>query len=230
MMILCLSVLLVVASVAAIVTSQRLLTTHTKVLPDWKCPTAFRLLTHAQCSSGTDDPNLRSMLLQEVKEERAARGFVSMETEVGQVLLPNKYFLCALDNALSEGYGLSLAEFVASPRCKALNVHEERRPVRLPDSAIDENSSCSVIFNMITTTSRLEVSRERDDGEALLLPRILQTMQDKGSIGLFAAHWLDQYARLRTTTMEEPMHLKFNDMKDAIMHAGCWICILEHAV
>ena len=32
------------------------------------------------------------MLLQEMKEERVARGLVSTATEVGQVLLPNKYF------------------------------------------------------------------------------------------------------------------------------------------
>ena len=41
------------------------------------------------------------MLLQEMKEERVARVLVSMATEVGQVLLPNKYFLCAFDNVLS---------------------------------------------------------------------------------------------------------------------------------
>ena len=47
----------------------------------------------------------------------------------------------------------SLADFVASPRCMALDVHEEaRRLVRLADSAIDENSGefRSVIVNMVT--------------------------------------------------------------------------------
>ena len=65
------------------------------------------------------------MLLQEMREELVTRGLASTETEVCQVLQRNKYFLCALDNALSRGCGLSLADFVASPRCKALDVHEE---------------------------------------------------------------------------------------------------------
>ena len=55
----------------------------------------------------------------------------------------------------------------------------------------------SVIFDMITKTSRLEVSRERDDEGALLPPRILHKTQDEGSIGLLAAHWLNQCAGLR---------------------------------
>ena len=83
----------------------------------------------------------------------------------------------------------------------------------------------SVIFDMITTTSRLDGSRERDDGGALLPPRILHKMHDEGSIGLFAAHWFGQCAGLRTMTMEDPLRRKFNDMKDAIVHAGCWICV-----
>ena len=163
-----------------------------QVLPDWKTPSYVSAAeTHALCSSGTNDRNLRSMLLQEMKEERVARGLASMETEVGQLLLRNKYFLCALDNALSRGCGLSLADFVASPRCKALDVHEERRLVRLPDSAVNEHSGEFrwVIFDMITKTLSLEVSRERDDG-ARLPPRILRKSQDEGSIGLPAAHWL----------------------------------------
>ena len=101
------------------------------------------------------------MLLQGMKEERVARGLVSTATEVGQVLFPNKYFLCALDNALSKGCGISLADFVASLRCNAMDLHEERRLVRLPGSASIENS-CefrSVIFDMNAKTSRLEVSR-----------------------------------------------------------------------
>ena len=55
-------------------------------------------------------------------------------------------------------------------------------------------------------------------------------VQDAGSGGLLAAHWLHQHAGLRTTTMEDPLHLNFNDVKDAIVRAGCWICIVEHAV
>ena len=64
---------------------------------------------------------------------------------------------------------------------------------------------------MLTKTSHLEGSRERDDGGARLLPRILRKMQDEGSFGLFAAHWLDKYAGLRTT--KDPLHRNFKDMK-----------------
>ena len=98
--------------------------------------------------------------------------------------------------------GISLADFVASLRCNALDVHEERRLVRLPDSASVENSSefRSVIFDTNAKTSRLEVSRGRDDGGALLSPRILHKMQEEGSTGLLAVHWLDQYAGLTATT------------------------------
>ena len=65
----------------------------------------------------------------------------------------------------------------------------------------------------------------RDDGGALLFPRILHKMQEGGSIGLPAVHWLDQHAGLTATTIWDPLHRKFN-----VVHASCWICILEHAV
>ena len=95
------------------------------------------------------------MLLQEMKEECVAVCCFRTSTS------------SALYNALSGGCGLSVADVVAS-RCKALDVHEERRLVRLPESAIDGNSSefSSVICDMITKTSRDEVG-------ALLLPQIL---------------------------------------------------------
>ena len=137
------------------------------------------------------------------------------------MFLPNKYFLCALDDALSKDCGLSLVDLVASPRCKALDVHDER------DSANDENSSVfrSVIRDMITKTSHLEVSRERDDGGAPLPPRIL------------SPHWTLCCALVGPTRRSQDhdagglfLHRKFNDTQDAIVYAGCWICILEHAV
>ena len=53
-------------------------------------------------------------------------------------------------------------------------------------------------------------------------------MQEEGSFGLLTVHWLDRRAGLRATTVEDPVHRKFNDMKDFIVHASCWIRILEH--
>ena len=144
--------------------------------------------TLEQCNSETDDLKLEPTLLQEVKEERVARGLASVETEVRQELLPNKYFLCALDHAL-KGCCLSRADFFASPQCKVLTVHEERRLVRLSDSANDENSSefRSVIFDMITKTCRFEVSRDRDDGGSADSPQ--------GGRRGSAAHWQDNFMR-----------------------------------
>ena len=169
---LCLKVLSVGSSVAAIVPSQLLLSAHLQVLQDWEIPSCVSAAeTHAQCSSGTDHRKSISVVAAG-NEERVARGLASMETEAGQVLLPSEYFLCARDNALSKGGGFSL-DVVASLQYKTLNIHKEQK-MRLPDPATDGNSSGfrSVIFDMITRTSRLEVSRERDDGGALLPPRI----------------------------------------------------------
>ena len=54
-------------------------------------------------------------------------------------------------------------------QCKVLDVHEERRLVRLPDSLIDEISGefRSVMYGVVTKTSRLKISSEREGGEVL---------------------------------------------------------------
>lgn len=77
----------------------------------------------------TEQQALRLELENEASEQRSKKG--SGVATAAERLLPNRYFLLALENALRAGSGKALADFVVQTPCRPLSPHERRHLVEL---------------------------------------------------------------------------------------------------
>lgn len=201
---------------------------QTQVLPDWRSslPIAKALCDDQGVAQEPGD-RLRSQLVGEVLAETGAmfkpEGFK-------EPMLPNKYFLMALDNSLRMGAGLKLADFQEELTCRPLLPTEVRMRVRLPDARKIEGSAAhrAIIVGKVAGAARVELPRRRLEDATIAFRRVLHKTQDEGSIGLPASFLLDQLAR--STTVEDPWHRCFNDLKDSVASSGARLVVLEHTV
>lgn len=143
-------------------------------------------------------------------------------------LIPNRYFLIALDNALQKGLGYGLIRFLPASLPKPLGRSERRELVRLSDEEVVVGSARhrSVIVDRVTGC-RIRQEFPRDPRE---VPPTLHKALDQGSIGWPASMFLDTAVKLRSTSVEDKWHRLHSDLRDALQSCGCWLNICEKTV
>ena len=137
----------------------------------------------------------------------------------------NRYFVLALDNALTTGLGFGLEFFRANRASFALQAGQVRWLIPNPTPSPDDASHRSVVGKRSEGTGRLEHTRVMKEGREWR--PTLHFSQDEGSIGLPGSMWLLAHCRIRGSLTEDEWHRTINDISDATRECGCWTLVLE---
>ena len=201
-----------------------------EVLPDWHgaglslCDTEQKMDEAAFAV----DASIAELLQAEGEAARAAKKRRVKRTAANPENLPNRQMALAIDNALQSAR-LSLKQFVPETLLKPLQQHERRYLVELPAAWAIEGVAAwrSAIHDQRSGSTRVELPRRA--GVPLVRPALHKCL-DEGSIGLVMTHFLDCCVQLRGSSMGDPFHRWFNDMKGALQDTGLWSLVCERCI
>ena len=135
----------------------------------------------------------------------------------------------ALDNALQQGAGISIATFVPAVHVGALKAGERRyfvdastAPAHLTNEN-DDRTRRSCIIDTTSKATRLEVPWHSNR------PALFSVV-DQGAVGWPSKHWLYMKLQLRGGYSFDPPHRRSNNIMNAYKQVGVWAVQLEYSV